>query len=135
MGVYNILFLMRRGEHPIAERDQLLATYFAGIFRAVRFGIDEAHGRGAAMQYSYLKDKGAFEWDGSARRFRIDNDRMEAGIRDLVAELVRLQGNGDYAGTKAFLERLARLDDNAKSVLSSASHIPTDIQPIYPSRI
>jgi len=135
MGVYNILFLMRRGEMPIAERDQLLATYFAGIFRAVRFGIDEAHGRGAAMQYSYLKDKGAFEWDGRANRFRIDNDRMEAGIRDLVADLVRLQGNGDYAGTKAFFERLARLDDNANAVLASAAHIPTDIQPVYPSRI
>jgi hypothetical protein len=135
MGVYNILFLMRRGELPIAERDQLLATYFAGIFRAVRFGIDEAHGRGAAMQYSYLKDKGAFEFDGRANRFRIDNDRMEAGIRDLVAELVRLQGNGDYAGTKAFLERLARLDDNARTVLAAASHIPTDIQPVYPNRL
>jgi hypothetical protein len=135
MGVYNILFLMRRGELPIAERDQLLATYFAGIFRAVRFGTDEAHGRGAAMQYSYLKDKGAFEWDGRASRFRIDNDRMEAGIKDLVADLVRLQGNGDYAGTKAFFERLAKLDDNARTVLSSASHIPTDIQPVYPGRI
>jgi hypothetical protein len=87
------------------------------------------------MQYSYLKDKGAFEWDDRARRFRIDNDRMEAGIRDLVADLVRLQGNGDYAGTRALLERLARLDDNARTVLGSASHIPTDIQPVYPSRI
>ena len=135
MGVYNILYLMRRGELPLAERDQLLATYFAGIFRAVRFGIDEAHGRGAAMQYSYLRDKGAFEWDGRANRYRVDNDRMEAGIRDLVADLVRLQGNGDYAGTKAFFERLARLDENARAVLASAAHIPTDIQPIYPSRI
>ncbi len=135
MGVYNILFLMRRGELPVAERDQLLATYFAGIFRAVRFGTDEAHGRGAAMQYSYLKDKGAFEFDGRARRYRIDYDRMEAGIRDLVADLVRLEGNGDYAGTKAFFDRLARLDDNARSVLATASHIPTDIQPIYPGRI
>jgi hypothetical protein len=135
MGVWNILFLMRRGEMPLAERDQLLATYFAGIFRAVRFGTDEAHGRGAAMQYSYLKEKGAFEYDERSGRYRIDDDRMEAGLRDLVADLVRFQGNGDYAGTKAFFERLARLDENARAVLATASHIPTDIQPIYPSRI
>ena len=87
------------------------------------------------MQYSYLKEKNAFAWDERAGRFRVDYDRMEAGIRALVADLVRLQGNGDYAGTKAFLERLARLDDNARSVLAGANHIPTDIQPIYPSRI
>jgi hypothetical protein len=60
---------------------------------------------------------------------------MEAGIRDLVADLVRLQGDGDYAGAKALLERLARLDDNARSVLAGASHIPTDIQPLYPARL
>jgi hypothetical protein len=135
MGVYNLLYLMKRGELPVAEREQLLATYFVGIFRAVRFGTDEAHGRGAAMQYSYLKEKDAFRWDEGAGRFRVDYDRMEAGLRDLVAELVRLQGNGDYAGTKAFFDRYARLDDRARAVLATTAHIPTDIQPIYPMKV
>ena len=135
MGVYNILYLMKRGELPAAEREQLLATYFVGIFRAVRFGTDEAHGRGAAMQYSYLKDKDAFRWDEGAGRFRVDYDRMEAGLRDLVAALVRLQGDGDYAGTKAFFDRYARLDERARAVLATTAHIPTDIQPVYPGRV
>ena len=135
MGTYNILYLMRRGELPIAEREQLLATYFAGIFRSVRFGIDEAHGRGAAMQYDYLRDKGAFEWDGGARRFRIDYDRLESGLKDLLADLVRLQGNGDYAGTKAFFDRHAKLDENARAVLATTAGIPTDIQPVYPGKV
>lgn len=135
MGLYNILYMMKRGELPGAEREEALATYFVGIFRAVRFGIDEAHGRGAAMQYSYLRDKGAFRWDEGADRFRIDYDRMEAGLRDLVAELVRLQGDGDYAGTKAFFERHARLDERARAVLAKTAHIPTDVQPIYPMRV
>jgi len=135
MGVWNILLLMRRGELPAAEREQMLATYFAGIFRAVRFGIDEAHGRGAAMQYSYLKEKGAFAWDEGAGRFRVDYGRLEAGLKALVAELVRLQGNGDYAGTKTFFDRYARLDDRAQAVLAATAHIPTDIQPDYPDRV
>ena len=135
MGTYNILYLMRRGELPIAEREQLLATYFAGIFRSVRFGIDEAHGRGAAMQYSYLKDKGAFDWDGGAKRFRIDYDRLESGLKALLADLVRLQGDGDYAGTKAFFDRHARLDENARAVLATTASIPTDIQPVYPAKV
>jgi hypothetical protein len=135
MGIWNILYLMRRGELPLAEREQLLATYFVGIFRGVRFGIDEAHGRGAAVQYAYLREKGAFAWDPAHRRFRVDYDRMEAGIRDLLADLIRLQGNGDYAGTRAFFDRYARLDGEARAVLGAASHIPTDIRPTYPSRI
>jgi hypothetical protein len=135
MGIYNILYLMRRGELPIAEREQALATYFAGLFRSVRFGIDEAHGRGAAMQYDYLKAKEAFGWDSGERRFRIDYDRMESGLKDLLADLVRLQGNGDYAGTKAFFDRHARLDENARAVLAAAAAIPTDIQPVYPMKV
>jgi hypothetical protein len=135
MGMHNILYMMRRGELPAAEREQALATYLAGIFRAVRFGIDEAHGRGAALQYSYLREKGGFEWVPSQQRFRVDFDRLEGGIRDLTAELVRLQGNGDYAGTRAFFERYARLDDNARTVLANAAAIPTDIQPRYPDRV
>jgi len=135
MGVYNILYLMKRGELPVAEREQLLASYFVGIFRAVRFGTDEAHGRGAAMQYNYLKEKGAFRWDEGADRFRVDYDRMEAGLRDLLATLVRLQGDGDYAGTKAIFDLHARLDERARAVLATTAHIPTDIQPVYPMKV
>jgi hypothetical protein len=135
MGLHNILYMMKRGELPAAERDEALATYFVGIFRAVRFGTDEAHGRGAALQYSYLKDKGAFRWDERTGRFRIDYDAMASGVTDLVAELVRLQGNGDYAGTKAFFDRYAKLDERARAVLATTARIPTDIQPVYPMKV
>jgi len=135
MGLHNILFMMKRGELPAAEREQALATYFVGIFRAVRFGIDEAHGRGAAMQYSYLKEKGAFRWDEGTGRFYIHYDAMANGLRDLLAELIRLQGDGDYAGTKAFFDRYARLDAPARTVLAKTAHIPTDIQPVYPMKV
>jgi hypothetical protein len=135
MGVWNILFMMEKGEIPAAEKPQLFATYVVGIFRAARFGTDEAHGRGAALQYSYLREKGAIVWDASAQRFRVDDAKMEAGIRSLVADLVHLQGNGDYTGTKAFFDRYARLDEEARMVLATAAQIPTDIQPIYPTRI
>lgn len=135
MGVYNILYLMRRGELPAAERPQALATYLAGLFRAMRFGTEEAHGQGAALQYNYFRERGAFEWDANARRFRINNDRLEEGINALTAELVRLQGDGNYAGMQALFQLYSGLDDNARAVIASMAHIPTDIHPIYPDRI
>ena len=135
MGAYNILHMMDQGVIPNAERPQIRATYVAGLFRAMRFGIGEAHGRGAAMQYRYLRQKGVLAWDRQAKRFRIDPNRIDLAIRDLVGEIVRLQGNGDYAGTKAFLDKYAVLDPEAQQVIDSMSHIPVDIRPIYPSRI
>ena len=135
MGVWNILFMMQKGEMPAAEAPQLWATYFTGVFRAMRFGIDEAHGQGAAMQYGYLKAKGAFVWDEQAKRYRIDDAKMQEGLKALIADIVRLQATGDYAGTKAFLAQYAVLDDHAKAVIASMSSIPVDIQPKYPASL
>ena len=135
MGAYNILYMMDKGVIPNAERRQIRATYVAGLFRAMRFGIGEAHGQGAAMQYRYLRQKGVLAWDRQAKRFRIDHTRIDIAIRDLVGEIVRLQGNGDYAGTKAFLAKWAVLDPEAEQVIDSMKHIPVDIRPIYPARI
>lgn len=135
MGIWNILYMMRLGVIPPAEKPQLYATYVAGLFRAVRFGANEAHGRGAAMQYAFLKDRGGIVWDARARRFRVDADRMEGAVAALVAAIVTLQGNGDYAGVKAFLDRWAVLDAPARTVVASMRAIPVDIQPLYPDRI
>jgi hypothetical protein len=135
MGAYNILFMMEKGELPRAERSQLFATYMAGIFRAVRWGAGEAHGRGAALQYGYLKSKGAFSWDDRQQRFRVNDDAMQAGITSLVADLVRLQGDGDYAGMNALFDRYAKLDPEAEKVIATLKDIPVDIAPIYPDRL
>ena len=135
MGVWNILFMMEKNEIPAAERSELFATYLAGLFRSMRFGVDDAHGRGAAMQYGYLLDHHAFTWDAAAGRFRVDDDAMQAGVRDLVHDLVVLQGDGDYAGMNAFFDRYARLDDHARAVIATMTDIPVDIQPAYPQRV
>src|SRR5688572_21866389 len=135
MGAFNIMHMMDKGVIPAAERPQIRATYVAGLFRAMRFGVGEAHGRGAAMQYRYLREKGVLGWDRQAKRFRIDEARIDIAIRNLVGEIVRLQGNGDYAGTKAFLDKYAVLDPEAQQVIDTMKDIPTDIRPVYPSRI
>jgi hypothetical protein len=135
MGAWNVLYLMHRGELPIADREQLLASYMADVFRHLRFGTADAHGRGAAMQYGFLRERGGIAWDPAARRFRLDYDKLEAGIRALVGEIVRIEGEGDYAGARAFLDRYGRLDPDAQAVIATMTHIPVDIQPIYPSRV
>lgn len=135
MGAWNILFMMQKGELPAAEKSQLFATYLTGTFRAMRFGIEEAHGQGAAMQYGYLKSKGAFVWDAKAGRYRVDDARFELGLRDLLRDMIVLQGNGDYDGVKAFMAKWAVLDDDARAVIASMKTIPVDIVPVYPNKV
>lgn len=135
MGVYNILYLMDRGVLPAAEKDQLFATYLAGMFRAMRFGLEEAHAKGAAVQYAFLQEKGAFRFDADAGRFVIDAAKMESGVRDLLRTELMLQATGDYEGTKAFFDRYGKLDDHGRAVIATMVHIPVDIRPVYPRQV
>ena len=135
MGIWNILLMMQKGELPVAEKPQLFANFMTGIFRSVRFGTQEAHGKGAALQYGYLKNKGAFRWDDAAKRYVIDDAKMESGIRDLLHDQLMLQARGDYEGTKAFFGQWAKLDANAEAVIAKMSDIPVDIEPVYPDTI
>ena len=60
MGAYNILYLIQRGDLPKSLHDQLLVSYFGGLFRSVRFGVGEAHGKAAALQINrYIKEGAA----------------------------------------------------------------------------
>ncbi|GGD55229.1 hypothetical protein GRI62_03580 [Erythrobacter arachoides] len=135
MGVYNLLYMMERGELPMAEKSELLQTYFAGLFRSMRFGIEEAHGKGAAAQYGFLLERGAFAWDERAGHFVVDEARLESGLTELLRTELMLQARGDYQGTIAFFNRYARLDDHARRVIAEMEDIPVDIRPIYPDRV
>lgn len=135
MGAYNILYMMEKGDLPAHEKEAFLATYFTGLFRAMRFGIDEAHGGGAAFQYTFFTEAGAISWDTASERYKIDFDGMERAISDLTGRVVVLQGDGNYDAAKSFLDNYAILDDRARKIISATSHIPTDIAPIYPNKI
>ena len=57
-------------DHGIIEKSMertLYTTYLASMFRSVRFGITEAHGRGVAMQFNYLTDEGAIKFNEARR--------------------------------------------------------------------
>lgn len=134
-GIWDILLMMDKGELPAADRPQLFATYFTGIFRAVRFGAVEAHGKGAALQYAYLREKGAFTYDAATRRYEVDDARMEAGLKALLRDILMLQARGDYEGTKVFMAQWARLDAEAEAAIAAMGSLPVDIRPVYPEKI
>ncbi len=132
MGAYNMLFLMDKGELPKSERDNMLVTYFAGLFRSMRFGVHEAHGAGAAFQYNYFKEKQAFSFDESTERYTVNLNKMAQSITDLVHDVCMIQALGDYNASKAFLNKYAVLAAEVDKLNSKMASIPTDIKPNYP---
>jgi hypothetical protein len=114
---------------PAAER-QLYTTYLASSFRTMRFGLQDAHARGQAMQFNYFRDKGAYiaNADGT---FQVDFTKIKGAVRDLDHELLTLEATGDYAGAKEFMTRLAILRPEVQQALARMKSVPTDIEPIF----
>lgn len=134
MGAWNILFMMDEGEFETetkTDREQLLVTYFAGLFRSVRFGVAEAHGKGAAFQINRYLEDGAASFDEATGKFRVDTRKLEQSIERLVHDVVMLQHAGDKAAVDAFLAEYAVISPPMAQALGSLDGIPVDIKPIY----
>lgn len=130
MGVYDILALVERGEMPTELRRTLEPTYVAGLFRAARFGLTEAHGQGVVSQFNYLMAKGALAVD-AANRFHAVPEKFPGAIRDLLAEMLTLQAKGDYAGTRKFLDTYGKATPSLVAAVARLGGVPVDIRPIY----
>ena len=49
------------------------------MFRSIRFGVNEAHGRGIAIQLNYMLDKGAFRANPDGT-FSVDESKMAEAV-------------------------------------------------------
>jgi len=132
MGAYNILYMVERGEFPKEFRRKLLTSYFAGLWRSVRFGVAESHGRGAALQINRFLEEGGAVFDKTTKRFRVDLDKLEGAIERLVTDICMLQHNGSRGAVDALLGKYAVVSPPMEAALENLGDIPVDIRPRYP---
>ena len=59
-GLFALQHLVDKGVIDRAMEQTMYTTFLASAFRSIRFGINEAHGRGIAIQLNTLLDAGAF---------------------------------------------------------------------------
>lgn len=108
----------------------MYTTFLASSFRSIRFGLNEAHGRGVALQLNHLLDSGAFvvRPDGT---FTVDRAKVRAGVESLTREILTLQAEGDAAKAKDLLARLAVIRPPVQKVLDRLAAVPVDIEPRF----
>lgn len=132
MGAYNVLFMIDRGELPPDFRDKLLVSYFIGLFRSVRFGIAEAHGKGAAVQINWHLKAGAATYDEATGRYSVDLAKLPESITSLVRELCLLQSAGDKARADALLAEYGVTSPSMQRSIDAVASVPVDIRPVFP---
>jgi hypothetical protein len=115
---------------PKSLERPLYTTYLASAFRSIRFGINEAHGRGVAVQMNYLLDQGGFvaRDDGT---FAVDLAKVKGGVTGLTREIMTIQAEGDYGKAVALRDRLGVIRPVVKRALDNLMAVPVDIEPRF----
>ncbi|HEV8608491.1 MAG TPA: peptidase [Thermoanaerobaculia bacterium] len=129
-GLWNILLAMERKWISGITDAQLFSTYTGLMFRSMRFGIDEAHGQGTAVQWNWFREKGAIE-PAADGRFRTDLSKSREAVRSLANELLMIEATGDYARGEALLEKYGRSSPEIDAAIAKLSDIPVDITPAF----
>jgi hypothetical protein len=114
---------------PDAER-QLYTTYLASSFRTLRFGLQDAHAKGMAVQFNYFLDKGAFVANSDGT-FSVDLSRIKDAVASLDREFLTLEATGDYEGAKKLMSEMMVMRPEVQKALERLKSVPTDIEPQF----
>jgi hypothetical protein len=129
-GLFALQFLVDREKLDRAFNQTMYTTYLASMFRSIRFGITEAHGRGVAIQLNYFLDHGGVSvaQDGI---FAVNPERIRQNVVDLTRDIMTLQAVGDYQTAKQMIETLGVVRPPVQAVLDKLKDVPVDIEPRF----
>ena len=129
-GLWALRYLAERKQIEPAIAKTMYTTFLASAFRSIRFGVNEAHGRGIAVQLNYFIDAGAFKprQDGT---FTVDNVKIGDAVTSLTRDIMTLQAEGNYAKAKDLIDRLGVVRPEVQRVLDKLAGVPVDIEPKF----
>jgi len=130
VGMFGMKWLVDHAALPKNKLEECYASYVAGIFRTVRFGIAEAHSQAEMMEFNYLSERGAIK-RASEGRYEIDYGRMPPAISDLAKELLEIEATGDRARAENWFKKYNVMPAELQASLKSAASVPVDIDPIF----
>jgi hypothetical protein len=129
-GLFALQFLVDRGKLDKRFEQTMYPTYLASMFRSIRFGVNEAHGRGVAIQMNYFLDNGgiAAAPDGT---FAVNPARIKENIIDLTRELMTMEAVGGYVDARQMIAKMAVVRPSVQRVLDRLASVPVDIEPRF----
>jgi hypothetical protein len=131
-GLWALQYLIDKGALEKATEASLYTTYLASMFRSVRFGLTEAHGKGVALQFNYLMDKGAIKYDEGTGTFRADLPMFKEGIRSIAHDIMTIQAEGSYEKANEMLSKYGVIRPVMQKAFDKLTDVPVDIEPSFP---
>lgn len=132
VGLWALKFLIHKDLLPKSLLKSMYVSFLAGCFRSVRFGLEEAHGKGQALQFNWLYEEGAFILNPE-ETFSVDFTKVEGAVESLSREILTIQAKGDKEAANLLLQKHGKLTDPLKVALQRLKKIqvPVDIVPTF----
>jgi len=130
VGLYSLAYLMNEGVVDKQEARSYYVSFLGSLFRSIRFGLDEAHGKAAAISLNYLLENGGINYDEATNKWSIDFENFEEGIKNLSAELMILEGDGDNEKVTAFFARWTQETPQLTKAFETVEDIAIDVLPV-----
>jgi hypothetical protein len=131
LGMYNNILMIEKGVYPKEFENELWSTFLAGIFRSVRFGVDAAHGGANAIIFNYLLENGAYEYNESTNKVKVNFDKVYDTLKTLATKVLMIQATGDYNGAKQLRAEYAVDSPTMQKLKSQLTDLPVDIWPNF----
>ncbi len=128
-GMFGLQWLMDHGALPKNRAEEYYASYVAGLFRTVRYGTAEAHGRAEMMEFNYLSEQKAIVRSGG--KYSVDYAKIPGALARLAKELLEIEATGDHARAEAWLNRYDKMPPELAAAIRSVKDVPVDIEPIF----
>jgi hypothetical protein len=129
-GLWALQQLMDKGALDKRQEKAMYATFLASAFRTIRFGLNESHAKGMALQINWLMDGGGVVVNADGT-FTVNLAKMKKAVTTLTRDIMTLQAHGDYAGTQRLLKRMVTIRPPVQRVLDRLDSVPIDIAPRY----
>ncbi len=131
LGMYNNIFMIEKGEYAPEFENEIWSTFLAGVFRSIRFGINEAHGGGNAMIFNYMLEKGAYNFDPETEKVSVNRETVYDVLTEMARDVLLIQATGDYQGARAFMAKYAVDSPVLITMREKMKSIPVDIKPVF----
>ncbi|KAJ4831264.1 Nudix hydrolase 3 [Turnera subulata] len=133
VGLWALKFLIDKDLLSESFLKTMYVSFLAASFRAVRFGLEEAHGKGQAIQFNWLFEKEAVILRPD-ETFSVDFAKVEGAVESLSSVILTIQAKGDKAAAQLLVDKYCKITPPLQLALAKLEkvQVPVDIAASFP---
>ena len=130
ISMYNHGHLIEMGEFTPEYAKKAMATYVAGLYRSLRFGAEEAHGKANLIQLNFLREQGAIVL-GEDGKFNVNEEIFFEKCGELGKLILTIEAEGDYEKAGEVLDKYGKVTPEIQDNIDKLVNIPRDLNTTY----